>query len=967
MNTLLVNSPWIIRTKKGVRAGSRWPHLKAPEEENYLPFPFFLAYANNLLKKNEISSKIIDAIAEDLSYEQFYKKVETYFPNLILLEISTPSLKNDLEVINKLKAITKAKIAVAGMAKIDEELLKKNKDIDFGLVGEYEFTLLELVKNHNKDYNNIRGLIYREKNKIVVNPKRPLHKSLDDFPWPYNEDLPMKKYHDCPGGIPIPSAQIWASRGCPYSCTFCAWPQIMYEPYSYRVRSIKDVVDEIEFLKNKGFRSFYFDDDTFNVGKKRILELCSEIKKRKINIPWAIMARADLMDKEILLNMKDAGLFALKYGVESSSQELLNACNKNMNIKKVKENILLTKKLGIKVHLTFTFGLLGETKKTIQNTTNFALKMDPESVQFSITTPFPGTKYYEELDQKKQLIENKIGDGNFNAIIKNKNLSPEYLEHSIKQAYKIWCKHKNKKKILKQKIPFRLFKKCLREHGLKYTIKHTIYYLLKDSNSKKIINKHKQKSQYDIILIMCPFWSVSQPPIGLGLLAEYLKSKNLDSKVIDLNIEFYNDSDEQFKQLWNYQNIDWKETIYYEYFKREFSKYISKYLNLILKYKPTFVGFSVNKNSLISLEVAKRLKEIDSSVKIIFGGPGVCLDNEREELYQGQVVDAFIVGDGEEKIFEVINSMKNKKEFTKGVVYKKGEKYVGKPEYNIIHKLKEINPSSLAYFDIHKYKNFNLMPISFSRGCMNDCIFCSDAVYQGPLRTLKAEKVFDSIMLYIKEYNLRSFSFNDLAINSNIKELEKLLDFIIKSKEKVKWYANAVSNRNLDSHTLKKMKKSGCKQLVFGIETGSDKLLKIINKKTTIEEFEEILTICKKERIKVGINLIIGIPGETKKDLEITKEFLRINKNKIDFILNLSEFVITPRSYIEKNHEEFGITLPENHPFFWYDNKGNNREKRINNFNLMKKFIEKVGITIISCNKETDYLPIVKSICNKEE
>ena len=113
------------------------------------------------------------------------------------------------------------------------------------------------------------------------------------------------------------------------------------------------------------FFTYYFDDDTFNVGKKRMLELCSEIKKRDLDLPWAIMARADLMDEEILKTMKIAGLHALKYGVESSSQKLLNSCNKKLDIKKTEKNILLTKKIGIKVHLTFTFGLPGETKKTI--------------------------------------------------------------------------------------------------------------------------------------------------------------------------------------------------------------------------------------------------------------------------------------------------------------------------------------------------------------------------------------------------------------------------------------------------------------------------------------------------------------------------------------------------------------------------------------------------------------------------
>ncbi len=468
MKILLTNLPWFIGGKQGIRAGSRWPHLRASEEENYLPFPFFLAYATNFLIKNEFDARIIDAIAENLSYKDFYKQIKNIKPQIMFIETSTPSLEHDLKIIKEIKSFSKTKIVLGGMHSFDKKFLEKNKQIDSVIIGEYEFALLKLVKKFQKE------------KKIIPFVKEKLHENLDDFPWSYNNKLPMKKYHDCPGGIPEPSVQMWASRGCPFNCSFCAWPQLMYEPHKYRTRSVKDIVDEIEFLKNKGFKSFYFDDDTFNVGKKRMLEICSEIKKRNINLPWAIMARADLMDEEILLAMKDAGLHALKYGVESSSQKLLDACNKQLDIKKAKENILLTKELDIKVHLTFTFGLPGETKRTIQNTVNFALEMNPESVQFSITTPFPGTKYYNELKSKNLLIENTNDfDGNFKSIIKNKHFSPKYLENTVRNAYKIWHEHKIKRSSYSKKSPKQLFKECLKEHGINYTIKQTTKYILK--------------------------------------------------------------------------------------------------------------------------------------------------------------------------------------------------------------------------------------------------------------------------------------------------------------------------------------------------------------------------------------------------------------------------------------------------------------------------------------------------------
>jgi len=220
MKVLLANPPWNVNEKQGVRAGSRWPHLKIPEEEDYMPFPFFLAQAASLLKKNRFEALLIDAIAEGINKNKFLDKVKDYKPNIILLEVSTPSLKVDLEWARKIKEFDNSiKIALAGldMNIRNPKFLEKNRYIDFVLVGEYEFTLLGLVNClKNKDnLSKVLGLIYRDKSKVIVNKNRPLT-DINKLPWPLREQLPMHKYHDCPGGIPHPSAQMLASRGCPY-------------------------------------------------------------------------------------------------------------------------------------------------------------------------------------------------------------------------------------------------------------------------------------------------------------------------------------------------------------------------------------------------------------------------------------------------------------------------------------------------------------------------------------------------------------------------------------------------------------------------------------------------------------------------------------------------------------------------------------------------------------------------------
>jgi len=429
-----------------VRAGSRWPHIKTIQEKEYLPFPFFLAYAGSLLEREGFEVKLIDSLAQKLPADAFLKAVQREKPDLIVAETSTPSLYNDLGILKKIPEDFSVALCGPEVNIRDPEFLSQHKFIRYVFTGEYEFTLLELVQRleAKKSLSDLRGLIYRDNGDFKVNPARPLLEDLDDLPWPLREGLPMEKYNDTPGCIPWPSVQMWSSRGCPYQCLFCIWPQLMYQKNRYRVRSVVKVVDEMEYLvKKKGFKSIYFDDDTTNIGKLRMIEFAEEIKHRNLNIPWAMMARADLMEEDILERLHSAGLFAVKYGVESADQELLDRVCKNMDLRKTERMIRFTQSLGIKTHLTFSFGLPGETQETIRKTIDFANALDPDSLQFSIATAFPGTSFFQTLEQKGHIISRNFSDydGNSKSMLCTDNLSSQELQKAKRQADKVWQAH----------------------------------------------------------------------------------------------------------------------------------------------------------------------------------------------------------------------------------------------------------------------------------------------------------------------------------------------------------------------------------------------------------------------------------------------------------------------------------------------------------------------------------------------
>ncbi len=444
MRTVLVNLPWFEDNRLGVRSGSRWPFTALPEADgklHYIPFPFFLAYAAAFMKSRGKEAKLIDAIAERISEEECIRKIADFDPALAVVEVSTPSFKNDLSLVRKiLRKAPSVQIALCGThaSTFARQILDEYDFIDYVLIAEYEMALVELVTclERGCDPKNVGGLGLRSASGIIIN-EPSLDIEIDALPWPERLDVPIYNYNDGFAGLAVPNVQMWSSRGCPFCCSFCLWPQVIYRNKGYRKRNPVDVVDEMEYLLNKfDFKAVYFDDDVFNVDRRHVLDICAQIKNRGIKVPWAVMARADLMDEELLDNMSEAGLYAIKYGIESADKGILSLCRKNLDLDKATSMIKATKRSGVKVHLTFCLGLPGENKDTLKATVGYIKDVHPDSVQFSFATPFPGTQYFNYLRAKKEQLpcEWQDYDGNSKPKAYNDDLTIKDLE-GIKNAF----------------------------------------------------------------------------------------------------------------------------------------------------------------------------------------------------------------------------------------------------------------------------------------------------------------------------------------------------------------------------------------------------------------------------------------------------------------------------------------------------------------------------------------------------
>ena len=435
MKILFANPP-IYDNEKRFNRPIRFPSFSYASD--VLHPPILLAYVTSFIRANGHEVKFLDAPALRLNLDSFLNDVKKFNPDYTVFETSTVSFKSDAKVVADIKKLTDCKTVFVGphVSAMPKESLEQS-NLDAVVMGEYEYPLLDLIqKGPNK---NIQGIAYRKNNngnsEIIVNEKQIPPTNLDDMPFPARDLMPNSKYFD-----PIlknPFTYIVSGRGCPFRCTFCNWPQVLWG-HEYRTRSSQNVVKEIQDIENNyDFKSFLFNDDTFTVDKPHAMSVSEEMIKQKTNIDWACYTRADMADEELLKTLRKAGCFLLKCGVESGNQEVLNLMKKGNKINKIKEGIKKMKDNGFHVHATFIFGMPGETEKSIQQTIDFSKELDPTTVQFSTAIPYPKTEFYQYLEDKGYL-DNKNWEDSLpmQPTYQYPELSKDDLKTAVKKAYR---------------------------------------------------------------------------------------------------------------------------------------------------------------------------------------------------------------------------------------------------------------------------------------------------------------------------------------------------------------------------------------------------------------------------------------------------------------------------------------------------------------------------------------------------
>jgi len=374
--------------------------------------PVGLCYIASILEKEGINVSIVDNTLENFPPRTIKKIVKKKKPTLVGISCSTPMIFEGFKLAKIVKEVnSKIHIIMGGPhpTSLPTEVLS-NSFVDSVCICEGEFTFLELYKalEKGKSLSKIKGLVFKDsRGKVKFNKPRRFIQNLDDLPFPAYHLLDIEKYFKLQKTYGINTKYsrnlpIMTSRGCPGKCTFCS----RFLGSVFRYRSPKNVVDEIEHLINRyKVKEIHFIDDNFTLLKKRAMEICDEIINRNLNISFKFPngLREDFLDKELLKKLKEAGCYALDFGIESGSQKVLDLMKKGKKVEEIKKKVMLCKKMGFNLTASFIFGTPGETIEDMKKTIEFATSIPLDGADFGILIPYPGTEIFEKAKKNGQI------------------------------------------------------------------------------------------------------------------------------------------------------------------------------------------------------------------------------------------------------------------------------------------------------------------------------------------------------------------------------------------------------------------------------------------------------------------------------------------------------------------------------------------------------------------------------------
>jgi anaerobic magnesium-protoporphyrin IX monomethyl ester cyclase len=352
---------------------------------------------------------VFDADAMALDDAAFARRIRELRPDVVGLTVTTPTLGRALEMARIVRReAAEAWVVVGGYhATLKPEEVLAEPAVDVAVIGEGEEAFREIVlaRAAGDGWGAVEGCMSRGAGGALQRrPRAP-------FPKGRLNGLRFPARHLFPGDYGYPDARhprvapIMTSRGCPGRCTYCNAHNLFEGRCHFR--DARNVVDEIEDLvRRQGYQEIHVWDDNFTSWKRRVFEIRDELSRRGLRVPIALPGgiRADCADRDVLVALRDMGVYGLAVGVESGDQAVLDQAQKGITLDQVRQTFRIAHELGLETWAFFMLGLVGDTPETIRRTIDFALELDPDVAKFHILKPYPGTTVHRELQERGWLV-----------------------------------------------------------------------------------------------------------------------------------------------------------------------------------------------------------------------------------------------------------------------------------------------------------------------------------------------------------------------------------------------------------------------------------------------------------------------------------------------------------------------------------------------------------------------------------
>ncbi len=420
----------------------RWPVVNRTLAMRY---PDWLAYAAGLLEKWGFKVLLRDFIAENLAIADVARWVKEIDAKMIVLDVTTPSIFNDIDCARACKeANPSACVVFVGPHSTvfpKETINDANGAVDVIAKGEYDYTLVDIAEalENGASFEKIQGITFLTKDgDIQENEARALIENLDELPFPAWHHLDVRKYRN--NTYLYPFLDQISGRGCPQRCMFCQWPQVMHGR-RYRYCSPERVVAEMLYdFERFPIKEIFFEDDTLTTNPARLRKICELLLKEKRKMVWSCNSRCDFLDFDLMKLMKEAGCRMLLIGPESGSQQILDNVHKNLKLEQVRDFVSKARKAGLSTHSCWVIGLPGETKETIEQTISFAKEIDTDTIQASSVMPLVGTELYQWAVEKGYLNASSwkdyVKEGEQTAVMAYPHLKAEEMNAAVNRLLK---------------------------------------------------------------------------------------------------------------------------------------------------------------------------------------------------------------------------------------------------------------------------------------------------------------------------------------------------------------------------------------------------------------------------------------------------------------------------------------------------------------------------------------------------